>query len=537
VTDDTPPAMTFADLGLGPQALTALAACGYTTPTPIQQKAIPHILAGRDVVGLAQTGTGKTAGFTLPMIEILADGRARALMPRSLVLAPTRELAAQVAESFARYAAGHALSHVLITGGTSMDAQIKSLQAGVDVLIATPGRLLDLMERGRVRLILTDIKILVIDEADRMMDMGFIPDIEKIVARLPATGRRQTLLFSATMPKEIRRLVDTFLSNPKDVSVAAVSSAADTVAQRLLLVGPRSKKTALLALLAREGVESAFIFCNRKRDIDPLAKHLTEKGHPARALHGDMDQSARTATLAAFKAGEVRLLVCSDVAGRGIDVSGISHVVNYDLPFHAEDYVHRIGRTGRAGASGQAWSLATEADGELLGAIEKLIGRPIPRADAKTGALLDGAAPEPKARSEPEARPRPAEQAAPDQGPDTQEGEQPKRRRSRGGRGRRKRGADGERAQAAAPQEPPHAPPQEKGPAPRAAPKGGAPKGGGSKGGGSKGGGPKRPPRGRDTDSGPKGFGGDMPGFFALGGGPKALPAPQDETDDAGDET
>jgi len=364
----------FSDLGLGDAVLKAIDEMGYTSPTPIQEKAIPIVLMARDLIGLAQTGTGKTASFTLPMIEMLSSGRARSRMPRSLVLAPTRELAAQVAENFDQYGKYHKLTKALLVGGESMGDQIKILEKGVDVLIATPGRLLDLFERGQI--LLSDIKILVIDEADRMLDMGFIPDIERIISLVPMT--RQTLLFSATMPDEIKRLSEKFLSNPKTVSVAPPASPAKTVDHRMLEVSARSKKSALNNLIEREDVKNAFVFCNRKRDVDMLGLWLKEKGHSAASLHGDMVQSKRTETLQAFKDGKIVLLVCSDVAARGLDVSGVSHVFNFDVPFNADDYVHRIGRTGRAGLKGKAWTLVTEDDDKLVEAINKLVGQDIP---------------------------------------------------------------------------------------------------------------------------------------------------------------
>lgn len=367
--------MSFADLGLSDELLKAVEDSGYTKPTPIQEKAIPIILMARDLVGLAQTGTGKTASFTLPMIEMLATGRARMRMPRSLVLTPTRELAAQVAENFDKYGKYHRLTKALLVGGESMGEQIKVLEKGVDVLIATPGRLLDLFERGQI--LLSDLKILVIDEADRMLDMGFIPDIEKIVAKLPAS--RQTLLFSATMPDEIKRLTDKFLSNPKLVSVAPPASPALTVDHRMMMTTQPRKKSVLQALIERENIKNAYVFCNRKRDIDALVTWLKQKGFNAAGLHGDMVQSKRTETLQAFKDDQIVLLVCSDVAARGIDVSGVSHVFNYDVPMHADDYVHRIGRTGRAGQSGKAWTLVTPDDADHVAAINKLIGKPIPQ--------------------------------------------------------------------------------------------------------------------------------------------------------------
>lgn len=366
--------MHFKDLGLGEGLLKALEDCGYTTPTPIQEKAIPHILMGRDLVGLAQTGTGKTAGFTLPMIEILAGGKAKARMPRSLILSPTRELAAQIADNFEKYGKYYKLTMALLTGGSSMPEQVKKLERGVDVLIATPGRLLDLFERGNI--LMGSIKILVIDEADRMLDMGFIPDIEKIVSKL--SPMRQTLLFSATMPPEIKKLTQKFLSSPREVSVDRAASPAETVEQFLVRVTKRNKNSVLHDVIQAEDVQNAFIFCNRKRDVDTLAKWLQSRKYSAKALHGDMVQKSRTATLEEFKQGEVALLVCSDVAARGIDIKGVSHVFNYDVPFHADDYVHRIGRTGRAGKTGRAWMLASDDEDKCLEAIESLIGKKIP---------------------------------------------------------------------------------------------------------------------------------------------------------------
>lgn len=365
--------MNFEELGLSAPILDAIKECGYTQPTPIQAQAIPHILMMRDVVGLAQTGTGKTASFTLPMIEILAGGRAKARMPRSLILSPTRELAAQIAENFDTYGKNSKLSKALLTGGSSMDEQIRIMERGVDVLIATPGRLLDLFERGRI--LMTDIKILVIDEADRMLDMGFIPDIEKIVGLLPPM--RQTLLFSATMAPEIKRLTAKFLSNPREIAVSPPATTAVTVEQFLVSTSPRTKNATLEKILKKENVQNAFIFCNRKRDVDSLSKYLKSKGLNASPLHGDMAQSARTETLDKFKSGAITLLVCSDVAARGIDVSGTSHVFNYDVPVNPDDYVHRIGRTGRAGKTGRAWMLATANEEKQLDAVKKRIGKNI----------------------------------------------------------------------------------------------------------------------------------------------------------------
>jgi superfamily II DNA/RNA helicase len=366
--------MNFSDLDLSHEVLQAVADAGYKAPTPIQEQAIPHVLAGRDVLGCAQTGTGKTAGFILPMIDMLASGRSRARMPRSLILEPTRELAAQVSAALETYGKYSRLNQALLIGGESFVDQERKLDRGVDVLIATPGRLLDLYERGKI--ILSDTKVLVIDEADRMLDMGFIPDVERIVALLPRT--RQTLFFSATMPPEIRRLADAFLSNPKEVAVAPPASPAATVVQSLIMVQALGKREALRRLLRREDVKNALIFCNRKRDVDILHRSLAKHGFSTAALHGDLTQSKRTETLEKFKEGGVRLLVASDVAARGLDIEGLSHVFNFDVPIHAEDYVHRIGRTGRAGRAGHAFTLATPDDHHFITAIQSLIGRTIP---------------------------------------------------------------------------------------------------------------------------------------------------------------
>ena len=353
-----------------------MADAGYTTPTPIQAQAIPLVLSGRDLVGTAQTGTGKTAGFTLPMINILGKGRARARMPRSLILEPTRELAAQVAENFDTYGRYHKLTKALLIGGVSYGDQESAIKRGADVLIATPGRLLDHIERGG--LLMADIRIVVIDEADRMLDMGFIPDIEKIFKLLPK--RRQTLMFSATMPKEIRRLAETYLSDPLSVSVASPDKPAETVVQGLVRTpeDPKAKRDVLRALLRSETPKNAIIFCNRKRDVATLARALERDGFNAAPLHGDMSQPDRIATLDRFREGKIMFLVASDVAARGLDISDMSHVVNFDVPNHAEDYIHRVGRTGRAGRSGRAITLTTADDGKRLAAIEALIGRRIP---------------------------------------------------------------------------------------------------------------------------------------------------------------
>jgi superfamily II DNA/RNA helicase len=368
--------MNFSELGLSQKVLSAVEASGYTTPTPIQAQAIPHVLNRRDVLGIAQTGTGKTAAFTLPMITMLEQGRARARMPRTLILEPTRELAAQVEESFVKYGKNHKLSIALLIGGVSFDDQDAKLMRGVDVLIATPGRLLDHHERGR--LLLTGVELLVIDEADRMLDMGFIPDIERICKLVPFT--RQTLFFSATMPPEIQRITDTFLSNPVQIEVAKPASTATNVTQRLVKTSSKDfeKRDVLRKLLVEAGaIRNGIIFCNRKRDVALLHKSLVKHGFNAAALHGDMDQRSRMAALEAFRKGETTFLVASDVAARGLDIPEVSHVFNFDVPYHAEDYVHRIGRTGRAGRTGEAFTLVSSMDRKSVDAIEKLIGQSI----------------------------------------------------------------------------------------------------------------------------------------------------------------
>ena len=365
--------MKFDDLGLQPKLLEAIAAAGYESPTPIQQGAIPPALEGRDVLGIAQTGTGKTASFTLPMIERLSKGRARARMPRSLVLAPTRELAAQVAENFEKYGANQKLSMALLIGGVSFGDQDAKLTRGVDVLIATPGRLLDHFERGR--LLLTGIEVMVVDEADRMLDMGFIPDIERIFKLTPMT--RQTLFFSATMPSEIQRITDQFLHNPARVEVSKPATTADTITQRIIRTptkDDKSKRAALREMLKLDGVKNGIIFCNRKSTVDVVSKSLQKHGFNARPIHGDLAQAFRMETLEKFRNGEVQFLVASDVAARGLDIPDVSHVFNYDVPINADDYVHRIGRTGRAGREGHALMLVTPADDKSYDAILKTIG-------------------------------------------------------------------------------------------------------------------------------------------------------------------
>jgi superfamily II DNA/RNA helicase len=362
----------FSQLGLSPTTLQAVADTGYTTATPIQAQAIPVALAGRDVLGIAQTGTGKTAAFTLPLIDRLSKGRARARMPRALVLAPTRELADQVAMSFEKYAKGTKLSWVLLIGGVSMGDQVAALNKGVDVLIATPGRLLDLFERGKM--MLNGVELMVIDEADRMLDMGFIPDIERIFKLTPP--KRQTLFFSATMPPEITRLTTQFLKDPTRIEASRPAMTAETITQYLVRIpssDPKAKRAALRALVGRDDVKNGIVFCNRKSEVDVVAKSLRSHGFDAAPIHGDLDQSLRTKTLADFRSGALKILVASDVAARGLDIPDVSHVFNYDVSHHADDYVHRIGRTGRAGKLGQAFMLVTPADDKGLDKVLKLI--------------------------------------------------------------------------------------------------------------------------------------------------------------------
>lgn len=382
--------MSFSHLGLSDKVLAAVAATGYTIPTPIQEQAIPHVLSRRDVLGIAQTGTGKTAAFVLPMLTLLEKGRARARMPRTLILEPTRELAAQVKENFDRYGAGQKLNVALLIGGVSFGDQDSKLTRGVDVLIATPGRLLDHTERGG--LLLTGVELLVIDEADRMLDMGFIPDIERICKLVPFT--RQTLFFTATMPPEIRRITEAFLHNPVKVEVSRPATAAVTVTQCQVASGREAhQKRDILRRLLRDAkdLKNAIIFCNRKRDVAIVYKSLQKHGFSVGALHGDMDQPARMAALDQFRKGELPLLVASDVAARGLDIPEVSHVINFDVPHHPDDYVHRIGRTGRAGRSGTAISIVTSPDQKSIAAIEKLIGQSIPQVEGNLAAQADEA--------------------------------------------------------------------------------------------------------------------------------------------------
>ena len=374
----------FTDLNLDTKVLKAIADAGYETPTPIQAGAIPPALEGKDVLGIAQTGTGKTASFTLPMITLLDRGRARARMPRSLVLCPTRELAAQVAENFDTYSKYSKLTKALLIGGVSFKEQDKLIDRGVDVLIATPGRLLDHFERGK--LLLTGVQIMVVDEADRMLDMGFIPDIERIFSLTPFT--RQTLFFSATMAPEIERITNTFLSSPAKVEVARAASTSETITQSVVMFKASRKdheateKRALLrGIIESEAKKctNAIIFCNRKMDVDVVAKSMQKYGLDAAPIHGDLEQSKRMETLDNFRSGALRFLVASDVAARGLDVPNVSHVFNYDVPSHAEDYVHRIGRTGRAGKLGTAMMICTPRDDKNFADIERLVKIEVPR--------------------------------------------------------------------------------------------------------------------------------------------------------------
>ncbi len=386
--------MSFADLGLSDELLRAVTDAGYTEPTPIQRQAIPSVLMGKDLIGIAQTGTGKTAAFVLPMIDILGEGRTRALMPRSLILEPTRELAAQVAENFEKYGTNHKLSMALLIGGVQMGDQVKALEKGVDVLIATPGRLMDLFQRGKI--LLTQCNLLVIDEADRMLDMGFIPDIEEICTKLPK--QRQTLLFSATMPPPIKKLADKFLVDPKTIEVARPASTNINIAQHIVEVpgSAHEKRKALRALLDREEVKTAIIFCNRKTTVRELNKSLKKYGYRSGEIHGDMEQPQRLAELELFKKGDINILVASDVAARGLDIKGVSHVFNFDAPWHPDDYVHRIGRTGRGGATGIAYTLVAPDDAENIAEIEKLTGQKIER--VKIDGIEPGSADEAPAR-------------------------------------------------------------------------------------------------------------------------------------------
>jgi superfamily II DNA/RNA helicase len=468
--------MSFETLGLSEKVLNAVHAAGYTEPTPIQAGAIPHVLERRDVLGLAQTGTGKTASFVLPMLTLLEKGRARARMPRTLILEPTRELAAQVEENFSRYGVNHKINIALLIGGVSFEEQNRKLARGVDVLIATPGRLLDHSERGK--LLMQGIEILVIDEADRMLDMGFIPDIERICKLLPPT--RQTLFFSATMPKEIQHLVDKFLTNPARVEVSAPSSTAENVAQFLVSSrdDPKDKRAALRRMIEdAKDLTNAIIFCNRKRDVGVVARSLERHGLNAGAIHGDMDQRSRTNMLDSFRKGTLTFLVASDVAARGLDIPAVSHVFNYDVPHSPEDYVHRIGRTGRAGRTGTTQMIVTPGDKRALDNIEKLIGNKIewegnaPSAAAAPAADDDAPAPRSSGRrrgassrrgkDSTEAKPAPAEavEAMPAESAAEPAAEETKAEAKPARAPRPRRGSRGGSAEAAPPKEPTPTPP------------------------------------------------------------------------------
>ncbi|MGQ0559390.1 MAG: DEAD/DEAH box helicase [Sphingosinicella sp.] len=420
--------MSFADLGLSDELLRAVEDAGYSDPTPIQRKAIPSVLMGQDLIGIAQTGTGKTAGFVLPMIDILSQGRARARMPRSLILEPTRELAAQVAENFEKYGRHHRLNMALLIGGVSMGDQVKALAKGVDVLIATPGRLMDLFDRGNI--LLTGCHLLVIDEADRMLDMGFIPDIEQICRKLPA--KRQTLLFSATMPPPIKKLADKFLSHPKTIEVARPATAAESIEQRLIRVDPRKKRETLVRLLKDEAVKNAIVFCNRKTTVRDLATALKRERLAVGRIEGDMEQPERIYELGRFKRGEIDILVASDVAARGLDIKGVSHIFNFDVPWHPDDYIHRIGRTGRAGRSGIAITLATRDDEEAIEGIARLTGVRIAELEPspgpkRAGVPADGDGERPR-REQRDARRKPAGDRRRERGPAVNPERQDRRR-------------------------------------------------------------------------------------------------------------
>ncbi len=413
--------MTFADLGLSEELLRAVDDSGYGEPTPIQRAAIPSVLMGKDLVGIAQTGTGKTAGFVLPMIDILHHGRSRARMPRSLILEPTRELAMQVAENFEKYGKYHPLSMALLMGGVQMGDQVKALEKGVDVLIATPGRLMDLFGRGKI--MLNDCNLLVIDEADRMLDMGFIPDIEEICSKLPKA--RQTLLFSATMPPPIQKLAAKFLNDPKRVEVARPATANVNIDQRLVEVSADKKKDALRDILRHEEFRNAIVFANRKTTVRELATSLKRSGFAVGQIQGDMEQAQRIAEFDRFKSGEITVLVASDVAARGLDVKGVSHVINFDVPWQPDDYIHRIGRTGRAGMTGIAITLATRADAEAVAGIEKLVGYRI----ARSGPAQDDARPKAREEREPRASRPPRDSQESRESRKPRESRQPRRQR------------------------------------------------------------------------------------------------------------
>ncbi|EKE08894.1 MAG: hypothetical protein ACD_16C00239G0015 [uncultured bacterium] len=358
--------MSFEKLGLNPKTLQAIAEVGYTSPTPIQEKAVPLLLEGRDIIALAQTGSGKTASFILPLLDLLTRGRAKARMPRSLIMEPTRELAAQVADDFAIYGKHYTFTVALLIGGESFGDQEKKLLKGVDVLIATPGRLLDLYDRGKI--LLNDVKMLVIDEADRMLDMGFIPDIERIASLLPP---RQTALFSATMPEPIRKLTQQFLKNPEEITISATSKAPSLIEQFIVRAPEKEKRDVLRSLLKAEDLHQVLVFCNRKREVDIVYNSMKRYGFKVGALHGDITQSVRNKTLKDFKEGKIDLLIASDVAARGLDIEDLPGVINFHVPTTPEDYIHRIGRTGRAGKEGKAFTLVSPHEGKYLDPILK----------------------------------------------------------------------------------------------------------------------------------------------------------------------
>ncbi len=498
--------MSFEALGLSEELLRAVNDSGYNEPTPIQASAIPSVLMGRDIIGVAQTGTGKTASFVLPMIDILAGSRSRARMPRSLILEPTRELAQQVSENFDKYGKYHKLSMALLIGGVSMGDQLAALEKGVDVLIATPGRLMDLFGRGKI--MLNQCSLLVIDEADRMLDMGFIPDIEEICTKLPK--ERQTLLFSATMPGPIKKLADKFMVEPKTIEVARPASTNASIAQFVVESTPRGKRETLRRLLKDPEVRNAIVFCNRKKDVRELADVLKKAGFSAGQIHGDMEQGDRIRELDRFKAGEILILVASDVAARGLDVPGVSHVVNYDVPHHAEDYVHRIGRTGRAGRTGIAYTIATPEEADNLREVEKLIGHKVPRhgAEAAVPDEIEAVAEVIAVPADAVEHDEPAPVAT--AGEATAEGERKKRRR-RGGRGRKPAGERSESVEAAAPVQ--EARPQPEGREPREARE---PRESRE---------PREPRRDRDRDRGPRDRGRDDLGPVFVGFGEEGVPA------------
>jgi len=424
----------FRSLGLSDALLRALDGIGYRQPTPIQAQAIPHLLAGKDLLGIAQTGTGKTAAFALPLLQRLSDerGRPRANHPRALVLAPTRELALQIAEEMDGFGRHLPLTHAVIFGGVGQQPQIDRLRRGIDVLVATPGRLLDLIGQGHASL--SAVEVLVLDEADRLLDMGFIRDVQRIVRQTPR--KRQSLLFSATMPREVASLAAEMLSSPVRIDVAPKAVTVDRIQQRLIRADGNEKRWVLEHLLRDDDVSRAIVFTRTKHGANKVAKHLVEAGITAEAIHGNKSQSARQRALSNFKDGTTWVLVATDIAARGIDVQGISHVINYELPHEPESYVHRIGRTGRAGAGGVAWSLYDHSESKQLRDIQRLVGKIPDEAEAARAALAEGSV---SARRRAEARPKTAEarsngRAAGD-GKPAGNGRAGGGRRSRGGNG------------------------------------------------------------------------------------------------------